>query len=477
MGRLVKSKGFFVSVFLLFLAAVYFTPITRAANDSIRCNEVVDQYILADPVGYDENKNPPYETRCYNPGPEDTYLPGSNASTPLANKVTKDNWPYLQCYSSARNDCINQTSGTNAQCCLMPDTGYPGGRCFTSDEITALGLKNVTEPGELGNFADQDASPCKWYDLICHARRAVGNTIKNQFQKVVESYTGPIPDSFYACRHSFPVIIGPDNNTKPDPSCPDPSNPSCRILSTTNCRCASPILNTSVNPLTKLCFNNYIGVGDGELYLASIPKRFVMAGDTSVPNLNKKVKEEMEAFFGNDEKNDDFVNWKQYFLQGIVRSTPVKNNPLGKTYTGNLIKGLWEKMFGEEYVSQAVQNPLNDPRKEALSKSWRNGYISCLACTTYGGYPSALGCVSMQDPARFISELVTGIGLSIAGLVALCGLIISAIQFQLSQGDSTKIQKAQKRMVQFGTGLLFIIFSALILRIIGVNILGIYGLG
>ncbi len=104
-------------------------------------------------------------------------------------------------------------------------------------------------------------------------------------------------------------------------------------------------------------------------------------------------------------------------------------------------------------------------------------YIGCLSCALYGGFPSALGCMPMDKVERFLAEGVLGIGITFAGAFAVLCIIYGAIQFQLSGGESAKVQKAQKLITQCVVGLLIIIFSVFLLRFVGVNLLQIYGLG
>ena len=103
-------------------------------------------------------------------------------------------------------------------------------------------------------------------------------------------------------------------------------------------------------------------------------------------------------------------------------------------------------------------------------------YISCLACAHHGGFPSALGCMPMDKVERFLGEGVLGIGITFAGAFSVLCIIFGAIQFQLSGGESAKVQKAQKLITQCVVGLLIIIFSIFLLRFVGVNLLRIYGL-
>lgn len=104
----------------------------------------------------------------------------------------------------------------------------------------------------------------------------------------------------------------------------------------------------------------------------------------------------------------------------------------------------------------------------------------CLDCLTSNnpvkkpGIWTAIGCV-YPNTSDFIQQNLLGIGVSIGGITALLCIIYSAFMMQISQGNPEKIKKAQELLTSCITGLILIIFSIFILRLIGVSILGIPG--
>jgi len=98
----------------------------------------------------------------------------------------------------------------------------------------------------------------------------------------------------------------------------------------------------------------------------------------------------------------------------------------------------------------------------------------CTACMSGGGVWSAIGCVQ-ADMSSFIQKTILGSAIGIAGGVALLCIMFAAFQMQTSQGNAEKIKKAQQLLTGCITGLMIIIFSVLILKIIGVDILRIPG--
>lgn len=95
---------------------------------------------------------------------------------------------------------------------------------------------------------------------------------------------------------------------------------------------------------------------------------------------------------------------------------------------------------------------------------------SCLDCANKGGYLSAIGCIPLQTNSLLASFLLK-IGISFAGILALLCIIYGAITLQISQGNPEKVKKAREMMTACILGLLVIIFSIFILRVVGVNIL------
>jgi hypothetical protein len=90
------------------------------------------------------------------------------------------------------------------------------------------------------------------------------------------------------------------------------------------------------------------------------------------------------------------------------------------------------------------------------------------------GIWTSIGCIS-SDLKGFISQTLLSWGIGLAGIIALLCIIYSAFQMQTSQGNPEKIKKAQELLTSCIMGLMLIIFSIFILKLIGVNILKIPG--
>lgn len=116
---------------------------------------------------------------------------------------------------------------------------------------------------------------------------------------------------------------------------------------------------------------------------------------------------------------------------------------------------------------------LNSFCQSQYTQSDRN---ACLQCANQGGVFSGIGCVQ-TDFKSFIEQTVFGIGVGLAGGFSLLCIIYAAFMMQSSQGNPEKLKKAQEMITSCIMGLMLIIFSVFILKLIGVNILRIPGFG
>lgn len=91
-----------------------------------------------------------------------------------------------------------------------------------------------------------------------------------------------------------------------------------------------------------------------------------------------------------------------------------------------------------------------------------------------GCVETALGCIpgNHEEMVKWIFPYLLGLG----GLLAFGLIVFSGIQILTSGGNPEKIQGAKETITSAITGLLFIILSLFLLRLIGINILGLKGL-
>lgn len=99
---------------------------------------------------------------------------------------------------------------------------------------------------------------------------------------------------------------------------------------------------------------------------------------------------------------------------------------------------------------------------------------ACESCAQGGGVYTGVVCAK-TDFGVFIQDTVFSFGIGLAGIMALLCIIYAAFIMQTSSGNPEKIKKAQEMLTSCIMGLVLIIFSVFILRLIGVNILKIPG--
>jgi hypothetical protein len=92
------------------------------------------------------------------------------------------------------------------------------------------------------------------------------------------------------------------------------------------------------------------------------------------------------------------------------------------------------------------------------------------------GINTAIGCVpitSLSGSGGFMS-FVLGWGTGVAGGVAFLLMLFAGFQIMTSSGNPQKLQAGKELLGAAISGLLLLIFSAFILRLVGVDILGIF---
>ncbi len=86
--------------------------------------------------------------------------------------------------------------------------------------------------------------------------------------------------------------------------------------------------------------------------------------------------------------------------------------------------------------------------------------------------PTALGDLPLNFQ-ELVNTKILPAAIGMAGGIALILMVIGSIRMLMSQGDQQKLNGGREMFVAALAGLLFLIFSTLILRFIGINIIGI----
>lgn len=117
-----------------------------------------------------------------------------------------------------------------------------------------------------------------------------------------------------------------------------------------------------------------------------------------------------------------------------------------------------------------------DRNQEHLEEAYNN-CIECVGGSETGteGIWTAIGCIK-RDPTEIVQNLMR-VGLGMGGGVALLMILAAGFLFSISQGDPKRTGEAKELITAAITGLLFIIFSVVILQFIGYTVLKIPGFG
>lgn len=83
-----------------------------------------------------------------------------------------------------------------------------------------------------------------------------------------------------------------------------------------------------------------------------------------------------------------------------------------------------------------------------------------------------IGCIDASSTGGFVKQLF-GLGTGIAGGIAFLLIIFGGFQILTSAGNPERLNEGKELISSAITGLLMIVFSVFLLRVIGVDILGI----
>lgn len=109
-----------------------------------------------------------------------------------------------------------------------------------------------------------------------------------------------------------------------------------------------------------------------------------------------------------------------------------------------------------------------------LFASYKNSYAQTGTCPGAGlTINTAIGCIPINDTNALMS-FILGWAISVGGGVAFLLILFAGFQILTSGGNPQKTQAGKELLTAAVSGLLMIIFSAFLLRIIGVNVLGIF---
>ncbi len=125
----------------------------------------------------------------------------------------------------------------------------------------------------------------------------------------------------------------------------------------------------------------------------------------------------------------------------------------------------------KEAIMSCLQNSKNCTTSKPQNCDPGNGQLS----DSGKGIMTAIGCVP-TEPKTLVESLIKYASLA-AGGIALIIMILAALQMITAEGNPESIKKAQEKFYSAIIGLLLIIFSVLLMQVIGVDILGLNSFG
>ena len=145
----------------------------------------------------------------------------------------------------------------------------------------------------------------------------------------------------------------------------------------------------------------------------------------------------------------------------------------GKCFSGTRCPESYRRIVGGSCIS-APQNPKvcceTDPDYSPPSEGGR--LVEDITCEGTDDINTAIGCIPVSNTKDFIA-FVLGWAIGIGGGIAFLLIVFAGFMMMTSTGKPERLQAGKELLVSAIAGLIMIIFSVFILRIIGVDILGI----
>ncbi len=132
--------------------------------------------------------------------------------------------------------------------------------------------------------------------------------------------------------------------------------------------------------------------------------------------------------------------------------------------------GLYSKVDLTGYAwchAETIQNELTNVCNYAGAEM-----AKCNECAGRSGVWTAIGCIPVTPSDLF--KKVFDLGIGIAGGLAFLLILFGGFQILLSAGNPERLNAGKELITSAVAGLLLIIFSVFLLRLIGVDILGIF---
>lgn len=196
-------------------------------------------------------------------------------------------------------------------------------------------------------------------------------------------------------------------------------------------------------------------------YFASLQKQG--EAKNNLPVQNPEIGTSLEFSLGRDLSEGDYT--------AIIYESSNPNSPICPAIT--FAVGVGGIITQPSPAATQQCKKASDPsfRKGVDRPCTEGGGISCDA----DGISTAIGCIHTQ-PAALVKDVLKFL-IGISGGIALLLMALGAFGMITSAGNPESLQAGKDRFTQAFIGLLFVIFSVLLLQLIGVDILGIPGFG
>lgn len=154
------------------------------------------------------------------------------------------------------------------------------------------------------------------------------------------------------------------------------------------------------------------------------------------------------------------------------------NGYSGQTYNMAVIPSNCVEVSPGSCAIQSCTNSVYfDPNKPGVGGSGPGGEAVSpnIACPgTTNTINTAIGCIPIDDPNALIGFFLKW-GIGIGGGIAFLLILVAGFQIMTSRGDPNQLKAGQELLTSAIAGLLLLIFSVIILKIIGVDILQLKG--
>lgn len=213
----------------------------------------------------------------------------------------------------------------------------------------------------------------------------------------------------------------------------------------------------------RFCFS-HIGTFVGERVLKTLPIKSTQTASEALKPTGC-VEGALPTVNGQYNPDPNAVNCTCMYVDDVTEPVAAQANAGS---TGTINTG-----GGQLLAADSARAPIGDNLCKRYLKKSRD-FDACMSCSTTGGIFTGIGCIGTDLPGITKSLFTLGIGLG--GGATLLIIFYGAIMIQTSQGNPEKLKKGRQYINSALLGLLVLIFSVLILQLVGADILKIPGI-